>query len=475
MQNSKIVALLKSFSNKEIRKGRLFLESPYFNKRTDLLDLYDYLVRYHPKYAHKGMESESIFKHFFPKEKEFKEAMLRHLVSDLTLLIEQFLVQQALGDDKSTQQFFLLKSYDDRRLDKYFKNIFKKHQTKQEKKKTRNINYYHHQYLLENKQAEFEFDRKNYNNIDYLIQTGYHLDVFYFADKLRNACLLSNLTNIMAVDYEAILDPIILDYIEKSSFLEIPIIHIHYLIYKMLTDVDNDQHFQNITKYLDLYKDFFNQEEMQIFYIYARNYCIRKINNQDVSYNQKLLDLYKVMIDEKVLLNEEYLSQWDYINIVTMCMRLQDFEYAQTFIYKYKDQIQKSDQDNAFHYAAAIHHFHQQKYAETLNHLNEVNFQHSNYYLIGKTLLMKTHYERNEMITLFSLFDAFKSFLYNNKHVSQLKRDKYKNLVKYTTKLARLKLSSKVSIDKIKEEINGIETIAELDWLKEKIVEFEKK
>ncbi|MFT4761189.1 MAG: hypothetical protein ACI9XO_001067 [Paraglaciecola sp.] len=49
MQKKRAWELLATFSTTEVRRFRRFLESPYFNKRIDLVQLFDALLQFRIK------------------------------------------------------------------------------------------------------------------------------------------------------------------------------------------------------------------------------------------------------------------------------------------------------------------------------------------------------------------------------------------------------------------------------------------
>ena len=59
--NNSITDLLKTFTGKELKDFREFLKSPYFNKRSAVLKLFDVIVKFHPEYESPLLTKEKVF------------------------------------------------------------------------------------------------------------------------------------------------------------------------------------------------------------------------------------------------------------------------------------------------------------------------------------------------------------------------------------------------------------------------------
>jgi hypothetical protein len=67
--NCHFIDILKTFSPEELDDFRNFLDSPYFNKRKKLLELFDSLKSYYPFFTDESLTREIIFEKIYPDEK----------------------------------------------------------------------------------------------------------------------------------------------------------------------------------------------------------------------------------------------------------------------------------------------------------------------------------------------------------------------------------------------------------------------
>jgi len=492
MYSSKLLKILATFTNREIIKCELFVESPFFNKRKELVTFYKYVTNYHPDYEHHTLKAEQAFQYMYPED-VFSEPKLRHLMSGLTKLLEQFLIQLALQKSESDQQRKLLKSYAERNLLKIFDTTFKKHVRKVDTQPIRNIEYYHHQYLIKKQKAEVHNEK-----IDNILETANDLDIFYITAKLHNACLIEAFKERIQVDFEVedlFLMPQIFKHIETHPEQQkAPAIFVYYLIYKMLSAPDKmqDQYFEDLLGQLKNQKIHFIESEIDSMYLYAQNYCIKRINQNQQSYRLKLFELYEMRLQNNFII----LPEWEYLNIVRLSIDLKEFQFTAKFIKDYENKIkidskkekkkEEEEQDekekkNAPNLAKALYEFSQKNWDKTLSHLQRVHISDSLYYLHTNTVMIKVYYEKKQKAPLGFLIKAFNMYLQRS-HKSQLSLayiKRYKRLAKYLRRLNRIqeligkreKKKAALALQKIIDEINKDKTVADIDWLREKINE----
>ncbi len=472
MYKSKLIRLLQTFSNKEIKDFKVFLTSPYFNNDVQLLEFFEYCTQDHPNYSGKYLDRNEAIQ-LFPSKKKLDETALRYIMSDLSKLLERYMVQKRFEQNLSIQNQLFLEVYKDRKLYKLFDSHFSKYQKKLSAQKIENIQFLLHQYVINDNLADLESSRANKESKP-LSTTVDYMDKFYIANKLRYACLIANYNNVYVSDYQPILTQEILDLIEANHLQDVPIIYIYYLIYKLLSSPKEEQYYDLLFEQLNLHKERFEKSELINMYVYALNYCVKKINTGNAAYNEKLFDLYNQMLERDLLLENDELPYWNYYNIVLLSSRLKKFDYAESFISKYRKKIVEKHRENMYNYTLATLHFHKKEFNKTIRLLQKVDFSDTYYYVKTKGLLMQTYYELNEIMALFSLFDSFATFLTRNrKKISDYQFKLYSNYVKTVRKLIKLKLEGKPKADKIREYI-GDKDVAEINWIHEKLTELEK-
>ena len=90
MDNSKLIALLRTFSTQELREFKDFIASPFFNKNRDLLLFYSKLRKLAPDFPADKTEKEVFFKTVFPAN-PYEDKQMHYLMSFLLKLAEQYI------------------------------------------------------------------------------------------------------------------------------------------------------------------------------------------------------------------------------------------------------------------------------------------------------------------------------------------------------------------------------------------------
>jgi len=481
MYPSKLLNILATFTNKEIKNCEIFVESPFFNKREDLILFYKYITKHHPNYEHHTLKAEQAFKYMYPKQ-VFSERKLRHLMSNLTKLLEQFLIQLALQKSEDDQQRKLLKSYEERNLRKYFDNTLNKHVKKLEEQPIRNIEYYRQQYLIKEQKAEVYNEK-----VTSILEQANDLDIFYIITKLRNACLIKTFERILKLDFEVedlFLMSDIFKHIETHpEKQEVPAIFVYYLIYKLLAAPDHlqDQYFEELLQQLSIHKKQFTEVEIDNMYSYAHNHCIKRINQNKQSYRLKLFDLYQMRLQNILVIGQGSLPQWEYINIVLLSTNLKKFQFTLKFIKDYETKIEKENRKNATNLAKAFYEFSQQNFGKTMSHLHRIHINDFHFYFKTNTLMIKVYYEQKQKAPLEDSINAFRMYIKRSKSkIPPAFTKQYGRFAKYVKKFNRIEIligkrekkRAELAIQKIIDEINADKAVADIDWLKEKINEF---
>ena len=200
-----------------------------------------------------------------------------------------------------------------------------------------------------------------------------------------------------------------------------------------------------------------------------KNYCIIKINKGDTSYNKELFEFYKIILENRIIFKDGQLTQWDYKNIVTLGLRLGEFDWTEWFMGNYKSSLAAHYRENVWSFNMANFMFHKQDYDRTLELLQEVEFTDVYYHLDSKTLLLKTYYALEEWDSLQSLIDSLKVYLKRNKLVPQYQRTVYGNLFLYSNRLIRYRRGRKMDLDQLAKDIEETREIANINWLRDAV------
>ncbi|MBL4655637.1 MAG: hypothetical protein JKY33_07430 [Bacteroidia bacterium] len=466
MNDTKLISLLQSFNSSEIKWCRIFLDSPYFNKNKKNIELFEYLVTTISKKRNNLPVREEIFKHLFPEAK-YNDLKLRHLMSDLLKLLESFLVFDSLKEDINKQNLVLLRILRERQLNKHYQ--YSMRNTKKVLDHTpQDDMFYYNKYLLQFDQNQYYAQQQLRSNLVNLSTVNNNLEIFYQINKLKVTNQFLNYQNVIEVKSDSKLNDD-LDSLKSEKYEDIPIVQIHYLIFLSLMESENEEHFYKIIDLLDVHAHKFNIDEAREMYTIAQNYCIKKINKGETKFLKESLSLYKTVLDKGFILEKDYLSPWHYKNIVVIGLRLNEFDWVEMFINKYKEKISPSYRENAYTYNIAKFHFYKKEYKIVLGLLQKVEFEDIFYNLDSKTMLLKIYFELGEINALHYLIESFELFIRRNKLIGKYHKTTYLNLIGFIKKLTNIPDGEKDKFIKIKEQILKTKQVADITWLIEKV------
>lgn len=478
IDNTKLVGIIRSLDRPVRLAGRRFLESPYFNSSRELVVLYLEIGKLLDK--DKSVGKDSLWKKI-EKSAPFNDIRFRKYCSDLSKLLEQFLAQMAYDADALQQKVFLLRGLNQsaQKAEKLAKSVERITKESIEAYPYRNTDYYLYQYLLQQGMYElndFDTQRGVKSNIEEISSS---LDLFYFGEKLRIIVEAESRKDLQVYDFDIALKDDIIDMVDsKKGVLEVsPQIKIYTQIYKMISSKDGDAHYYELKRLIEKNALFFPREvAVDEFYNAAQNYCITKMNAGNAAFLQELFDIFKMLIDQNLLVSNDKITPWYFRNIVVVALRLGQYDWAEIFINNYKDYLPADLRDNAVSFNLAQLYFYQKKYSAVIEQLQNVEYDDLGYNLNGKIMLMLTYYETDEIDALYSFTDAFRMYLNRQRKAEKLPRAKaedYLHLIRFIRVLVKILPGDKAALAKLRTEVEATKGVVNANWLLEKIADME--
>jgi len=472
MLTSKLISVLKTLSPRELNAFEKLVASPFFNVNEEVSALFALLKKFYPALEEKQVEKRTVFKSLF-RSSRYNEQKLRYLMTDLTRLLEEFLVQKQFSENEMLKKHLLLQNLNKRDLDKYFLQLINDAYAVQEKSPYRDAGYFERQAMLEEDSYSWT-SRKDNRAIDSSLQCLVdNIDIHYLTKKLKYSCEIINRMNVLKVQYNISFLDNTLEFLKLNSFSHIPAIVVYYQVLLTLRESENEKHYTKLKSLLAEHIDKFPNAELRDIYGFVQNYCIRQINLGNNNYLRELFENYKILLDNNIIIENNNLAQFDFKNIVTIALRLDEFKWTENFIKKYSPMLSIDFRKNAINYNLARLHYSRKQYHQALKLLLAVEFTDVYYHLDSKSLLLRIYYELEDWEPLLSLFNTFKIYLKRNKLISEYQRTTYTNLVKFVRKLTRIKMGSKLPLQTVKDEIGQVKQIADLTWLESKVAELE--
>lgn len=465
MKTTPLVLYIFSLKKSEIDQFRLWLASPFFNNRSELIQLLDWINKFKEKSTNKSFTKEQAFEYLFPNMM-YNDQQLRHLMSYLLQQLRQFLIWQSLQQNEVEQQLLLLNNLQQRGLTKAFEKQRKKTIKTLKKRTLPNEQSHFYEYQIQVKHYQFlrTQSRETQSHLKAIAST---FTTYSIANLLKWHCSILTNKSIAKTEYDISFLEQILAYLEKGFYQDVPAIQIYYQTYQALTTGNETNYNQLKILILENYQSFSINEVRDIILL-AINYCIRRLNNGETAYLNEVFEWYKIGLRENIFIINGELSRFTYNNIILAGLKLKKYEWVKEIMEQYKNYIAKAYQHDTYYFNLALWYQFQSQYDAVQELLYQVTFKDVLHALHAKRILLKIYYETNAEKALESLLDSIKIYLYRHKKLGFYK-DSYLNLVKYTQKLVRLNPYDKTAKIELQQAIENEKSLLEKAWFLEQL------
>ena len=259
------------------------------------------------------------------------------------------------------------------------------------------------------------------------------------------------------------------ELIEYERFKNVSLLTVYRQVVNCLNEPDIESHFKNLLISLEQQTENLTKKDLSKCYFIAQNYCALKINQGKREYYREVFEIFKKIIQKGILLEEENLSEGIFKNIVTAGLGVGEFEWTEKFIEEYSPYLPVGIRENARTFNLSYLFFHQKRYSDVLNLLQNVEYNNVVYVLGSKIILIQTYYELNEILALESLIESFRIYLRRNKVLSKNLKREYINYLNFVKNLTVLSGFEKKELAKLREKIMASTSPTHKKWLLEKI------
>ena len=464
MVNCKAIEMLKALSIWELKAMEKFVQSPFHNPNAQVTALFNNLNTYYPDFQTNAISYASLScKLFHSKRPDVPK--FRHLLTELTRLLENFYCQLALEANEQKRKNLLAQELIKRNLDKILLQqlTISKHSHQPKK----DIAYYENQTALSEIRYEFTSSRQNRQPEKELQSLSDNLDHFYVAKKLKYCCEMLNRANIMGTQHSIPMLQPLMSYLTNNRETT-PIIAIYHQILLTITDHKNEKHFEKLKTLLHKHTRELTTKENRDIYAFAQNYCIKQLNTGNTNYLKELFIIYKTVLEEQIIFDNSMLSHADFKNICAVGIRLQELKWVEEFIISYQRYLSLELRKNSVNYNTARLLFARNQPKPAIKLLTTVEFTDVFYHLDAKMLLLKIYYDNRDYEPLYALINSFKIYLKRSKLLSDYQRTIYYNFLTKAKLLAQLSSGDKLINEKIKATLLQNTVTADVSWINEK-------
>ncbi|MEM7036846.1 MAG: hypothetical protein AAF570_07705 [Bacteroidota bacterium] len=442
-----------------------FVQSPFHNQHEGVIRLYQYLVG-QDEVAEPDHSKEAAFAFVFP-DLPYKDLKIRHVMSYLVRVIEEFLIFQEFRANDANAHLHLLRVYGRRNLPKPFHATARKIQKMQSGKAQIGPEDHHINYQVNLEQFNVTEERHQ-GAQDVFQRLSDELDAYYVVNKLKHACIILSHRKLFNVEYQLGLLDDVVRWVETYADREIPEVIIFYNCYKLLVEEDTIPFFEALKALIDQYGDKVESEEMRFVYTMAINYCIKRINTGQPEFLREVFEMYRKSLVGKVIYDNGKLPPWTYKNIVSAGLKLEEYDWVEKFNFEYRYEIYEEYQDSFYYYNLARLYFARSEYRRAARILNDLQVKDIFTSLDARVTLIKAWFELGEFKLIEYSLNNFSQLLHRRGILTYHKKN-YKNFVRYMNKLINLKPHDGKAKAKFVDSVQSEEILTEKGWILSKV------
>lgn len=461
--------LLGALSPAECTRLERWVSSPYMNRSVELVQLCAMLLS---KRKEVVVPDEELW-HAVQPNSPYNDVRMRRYKSDLHLLVQRFIAFEQY-EQSGYESIYLLQQYNKRNLSKHFQRTERALREQLQQMPYRSGEHHVHTWMLEKEldaHIQKNIKRGELPNIE---ASDRELDIQYLINKLKNYCDALNFKRVVNVQIPINLIDTLVEALPTSPYIHHPYIAIYYQILQMYAHFGDHVYFDQLLALLTTHAPQIAPADLRDMYTFAQNYCIQHINKGNSAYYEVLFKLYQRVLQQKTILDAKgELLPWDYKNIVTLGLRLKEFDWTAYFIENYNHYLPADFQQNARTYNLAKVYFEQRKYTQVLLLLREVEYQDIFYTLGSRWTLLKTYYELAEYDLLETNIESFRIYLLRNTKIAKQQQKQYLALLKYLQQLLRINPHNRKATEQLQEKIRSANDVAERTWLLQKLTELQ--
>jgi hypothetical protein len=466
MFSDKLHGVLGTISKNQRNRWRLFLQSAYFTEDIALLALFKAIE---PELD--GAEErtkEAVWKLVYPN-KPFNDGIMRQLASQLNSLAYRFIALEHWKAQPTQPLMNVLEALRKTGLKKHTDGLEKLLETELDKLPEADSERLWTFFRFDTYRLRLTETYERQPNFEHLRTAALHLDQGYYIARLQQFCELPVYAYFRPVNDIPVPTEAWISAMFDSAAFETPGVLAWWLTYNLVTKHRDEDYFK-LLEHLDKNEKAFDTDNLYQLYLHLQNYCIHlKINAGQSDWYDHLLDLYKKLLDKKLLLSNDRIDTQHYKNIVSLGIQTKNTAWTLGFIKNYTSLLPESDQEWARSYNEAKVHFSSGNFGQVMEILRDIEFKDQNTQLGARVILVKTYVELDEYRLLDSLLESFRIYLRRHKNLSADTKQQYLNFVRFAKKLSILPLDRSTERDKLVQEIAQCKSLVAREWFAEKL------
>lgn len=484
-----LVAVLRSFSPKELKRFSLYLASEYFTTRRSLQTLFESLIQFHPLYTDVECSKESLYNQVYPGL-SYNGGTMRDLLSELFEAAVDFLTMEALVKEKRIKLAKVTQLRERGLAKQAFKYLGEK-SVEEECAKLADSEYFIRNYelLIQKINLNEIFRRQTRQKsisrlFDDIKNSGLSLILYSILETTAN---YSNLLLMQSRFQETESENFMIDIVNKyhksglyDLVLKDPqtgfIVEVYISMLDALIKKGNVDKYRKYKLKIALYSFKLSKDELSMHFSKLINCCIRGSRNgkNKPYFDNELTCLYSEILEKGIYRNNKtkYIPSNLFRAIVLHAVKMNNLAWLKKVIGKFANDLQPADIDNMRNFAMAFYFYASGRSGDALETIGKLNITQFIFKYDIYNLKLRIFYENKEYDAALELIHSYRQFLRSDKLMPASRKVFHRNFMKYVSRLVAIAEGSKkfeagLEIQKLEKE-----DCAYKEWLTEKFGSF---
>lgn len=487
MKTPKLIELLKSLTIEELERFKLYLCSPFFNNKPQIVKLFLILKKYYPEFNSKEYSKENIFKQLCPK-KQFNNLLLNEYYSLLSGFLVDFLEYLAFKKQRIRSKIDLLNEFRSRGLLKDFKKLVAciKRELAVNKFDFSVLHSYLHLYIaIINFKTEIEHTNKvtDVNEIfeDYKTYLIHLINLFvseYISAKINfyndHATFQFKEDNLFT-SHEIERNVLELYNITRGNNPYEVILNLNFTYLEILEDADNLSKYYTYKKLVFDNQELLQNDEFELHLNFLKTYCIDKCyghTNRD-EFSNEYVELELYILKEKLFqgTKTKNLQNIAFRNVLLFLANKGDTDKI-TELIEYSIFLNSQFREDYKNFAQAYLYYLNGQFTDAEKSLTLVKINDKQIQLDLNLLLLKIFFDIRDFKHGMGRILSIRRTINNNEKINNDRKERYKIFLNYYEKLfKRLEKKDEAGLYVVFQEIRQQKNLLFSEWFNSKFLE----
>ena len=452
MQKS-IYNQISTLNTSEFERFSKYVSSSFFNSRNDVIKFVNYLGKKIPLLADINISDEEIYREIYGGT-SFSRQVVKNLQSRTLAMLDGFFIQLSLESDKDMQATALAKELQKKKLKIKAEKILESRVKELNITSDYSLDHYKKlcdlRELIHDNLSESDYKQKILSDgrrfsaaiksflVSILrIANDYEVYSFVESDPAKNEYIKNILKYI---DFE-----LVLKLIKENEPSEFALIACYY--YGLLSKTnDPDNLYREKLKKLcfENIENFRQNDNIEFWQMIFSSYIFSKAQKGPVDV-KTLHSINKMYVEKNVAHRDEkgYIDENNFHNITMQSIAANDWEWTESFINKYKDELNPETRENTYNFLMGYYMLNKGEYDSVISYLSKVRPDEIPVQLTIRWMYIRTYYELGHYFEADSAIHAFKNFISTSGRVTKESRSTYPLSLGFINEAVKCRLSGK--------------------------------